>query len=95
MKKNILTEHYSNHPVLPQLIEFLNEDKTGKIRLQGLTGSSAAMILAGTFTKTQTTHVVIIPEKEDAAYFYNDLVSLLGDDSVFFFPFHLQKISTV
>jgi transcription-repair coupling factor (superfamily II helicase) len=86
MKKNILTEHYLQHPALPQLIDTINEDKSGKIRLQGLTGSSVPMILAAVFSKTQTTHVAVIPEKEDAAYFYNDLVSLLGDESVFFFP---------
>jgi transcription-repair coupling factor (superfamily II helicase) len=54
--------------------------------IEGLTGSSRAMILSIVFNKTQTTHVVIIPEKEDAAYFYNDLVAVLGEDSVFFFP---------
>ncbi|MBA4322718.1 MAG: transcription-repair coupling factor, partial [Odoribacter sp.] len=35
---------------------------------------------------TQSTHFIIIPEKEDAAYFYNDLVAMVGDDAVFFFP---------
>ena len=44
------------------------------------------MVLSFVFHKTQTTHVVIIPEKEDAAYFYNDLISILGEESVFFFP---------
>jgi transcription-repair coupling factor (superfamily II helicase) len=86
MKKNVLTEQYSNHPVLPLLIQTIDEDKLRKIGLEGLTGSSKTMILAQVFYKTQTTHVVVIPEKEDAAYFYNDLVSLLGDESVYFFP---------
>ena len=86
MKENELTDHYNNHPVLPSLIETINADKTGRIRIEGLSGSSKAMILSHVFHKTQTTHVVIIPEKEDAAYFYNDLVSLVGEDSVFFFP---------
>jgi transcription-repair coupling factor (superfamily II helicase) len=86
MKKNILTEQYTGHPLLPQITEVINAEKAGKIRLEGLTGSSAAMVLAHVFSKSQTTHVVIIPEKEDAAYFYNDLVALLGDDSIYFFP---------
>jgi len=86
MKENELTGHYNSHPVLPGLIETINTDKTGKMRIEGLSGSSRAMILSLVFQKTQTTHVVIIPEKEDAAYFYNDLVSLLGEDSVYFFP---------
>ncbi|MBE3085649.1 MAG: transcription-repair coupling factor, partial [Bacteroidetes bacterium] len=86
MKENELTDHYTNHPVLPSLIETINADKTGKIRIEGLSGSSRAMVLSVVFHKTQTTHVVIIPEKEDAAYFYNDLISLVGEESVFFFP---------
>ena len=86
MKENELTAHYNSHPVLPSLIDTINADKTGKIRIEGLSGSSRALILSLVFNKTQTTHVVVIPEKEDAAYFYNDLVSLLGEDSVFFFP---------
>ena len=86
MKENELTGHYNNHPALPALIETINADNTGKIRIEGLSGSSRAMVLSHVFQKTQTTHVVIIPEKEDAAYFYNDLVSLVSEDSVFFFP---------
>ncbi len=86
MKENEITDHYYSHPVLPALIETINEDKAGKIRIEGLSGSSKAVVLSLVFHKTQTTHLVIIPEKEDAAYFYNDLVSLAGEDSVFFFP---------
>jgi len=44
------------------------------------------MLLAKVYNKTQFTHIAIVPEKEDAAYLYNDLVSLAGEDSVFFFP---------
>ncbi len=86
MKENQITEHYKKHKVLPELIETIISDKTPDILITGLTGSSRSMILSLVFQKTQTTHVVIIPEKEDAAYFYNDLVSLLGEDAVFFFP---------
>jgi transcription-repair coupling factor (superfamily II helicase) len=86
MKENVLTFQFNNHPVLTALYEKINADNAGNIRIEGLSGSSKAMILSQVFHKTQTTHLVIIPEKEDAAYFYNDLVSLTGEDSVFFFP---------
>jgi transcription-repair coupling factor (superfamily II helicase) len=86
MKENELTAHYNSHPVLRSLIETISADKTEKCSIGGLSGSSKAMILSIVFQKTQTTHVVVIPEKEDAAYFYNDLVSLIGEESVFFFP---------
>jgi transcription-repair coupling factor (superfamily II helicase) len=86
MKENELTGHYNSHHVLPGLIETINTDKTLRMRIEGLSGSSRALVLSLVFQKTQTTHVVVIPEKEDAAYFYNDLVSLLGEESVYFFP---------
>lgn len=86
MKENQITEHYSNHPVLPGLIEELSTDRRSNIQVEGLSGSSRPLILSQIYKKTQTTHFVIIPEKEDAAYFYNDLVSLLGEEAVFFFP---------
>src|SRR5664279_2422451 len=86
MKGNQITDHYNNHPVLNKLIDAINEDKSENFHLEGLSGSSRSTILSLVFHKTQTTHLVIIPEKEDAAYFYNDLISLLGEESVFFFP---------
>ena len=86
MKKNALIDQLSTHPVIPALTDAINADDVARIRLEGLTGSAGAIALALVFSKTQTTHIVIIPEKEDAAYFYNDLVALLGDDPVFFFP---------
>ena len=86
MKRSDLTDILSTHPVIPSLIDAINSDKTDRIQLKGLTGSGGAMALSLVFGRTQTTHVVVIPEKEDAAYFYNDLVALLGDEPVFFFP---------
>jgi len=74
MKDNQITNHFHNHPVVPSIIDTINDDKKGKILIEGLSGSSRAMVLSQVFHKTQTTHVAIVPEKEDAAYFYNDLV---------------------
>ena len=86
MKENELITQCNNHPAIPDLVEAINADKTRRFRIEGLSGSSRAMAMSLVFQRTQTTHLVIIPEKEDAAYFYNDLVSLLGEESVFFFP---------
>lgn len=86
MKKSELLNILSQHPVIPSLTGAVNSGDIDRIRLDGLTGSGAAMALSLVYEKTQTTHVVVIPEKEDAAYFYNDLTSLLGDENVFFFP---------
>jgi transcription-repair coupling factor (superfamily II helicase) len=86
MKENEIISHYNNHPGLEGLIAAFGNPDTRRIRIDGLTGSSKAVIVAGAFLKTHNSHLVILPEKEDAAYFYNDLVSLAGEDAVFFFP---------
>ena len=86
MKENPITEHFNKHPVLPGLIDSINSGNSEKICIEGLFGSAKAIVLSNVFQNTQTTHLVIIPEKEDAAYFYNDLVSVLSEDSIFFFP---------
>jgi len=86
MKENELTGHFNDHPVLKGLTEAITTSGEERISISGLSGSSKAMAVAEIFLKTRLIHLVILPEKEDAAYFYNDLVSLAGEDSVFFFP---------
>ena len=86
MKENELTILFNDHPVLSGLSEAVRNNTANRISISGLSGSSKAIAIAKVFLQTSMIHVAIVPEKEDAAYLYNDLVSLTGDDSVFFFP---------
>ncbi len=86
MKRNEAGDIYANHSGLQELLGFLRSESTERIRLEGLHGSSKSLILGSIYEKIQTTILAIVPEKEDAAYLYNDLVAVTGDESVFFFP---------
>ncbi|MGD0342548.1 MAG: DEAD/DEAH box helicase, partial [Bacteroidales bacterium] len=86
MKKNEIADLYINSPGSPELVSRLENGAASKGLLEGLSGSSKALVMASVHEKMQTTHLIIIPEKEDAAYFYNDLVTLCGDEGIFFFP---------
>ena len=86
MKENEINNIYRKHPSVSELMEAVAERDDARICLEGITGSAKALISASVFSEMQNIHLVIIPEKEDAAYFYNDLVSLLGEEAVFFFP---------
>ena len=86
MKKNQLTDLYRVYPIQNQLTDCLRDTTTSRIYIEGLAGSSKPVILASVYENLQATHLVVIPEKEDAAYFYNDLVALEGDEGIFFFP---------
>lgn len=77
---------YNQHPSFIRLRERLAGEADEPLSVTGLTGSSKALVMAGALSEQPTTHLVILPEKEEAAYFYNDLSALLGDDNIFFFP---------
>ncbi|MDT8401902.1 MAG: transcription-repair coupling factor [Bacteroidales bacterium] len=81
-----LVSLYHRHPNFESLKKQVEDGLKGNIALEGLRGSSRSLLLASLFDVIPTSHFVILPEKEDAAYFYNDLVSLLGEEQVFFFP---------
>ena len=86
MAKNDLRNLYSLHPQIGRVVGSLVEEKVNHISIEGLTGSARTMFLASAYDLMSTTQLAILPEKEEAAYFYNDLVSLIGEENCFFFP---------
>ena len=65
--------------------------KFNNVFFKGLKGSSKAIFLAYLFQKTQNDYLIVINDFESSAYFYNDLISLLPNDQVFFFPSAYKK----
>lgn len=58
-----------------------------KVFLKGTIGSSNAFIASSVIDITQGTHVFILPDKEEAVYYMNDLESLSKDDfKILFYP---------
>jgi transcription-repair coupling factor (superfamily II helicase) len=86
MKENEIIKLYRSSQKLATMLDALGQSEIMKFRAEGLYGSAKGVVLASAFHRLQTTHIVIVPEKEDAAYFYNDISSLAGNESVFFFP---------
>ena len=56
------------------------------LHLEGLAGSYPALIAASCLTESNNPQAFILPDRETAAYFYNDLVSLIPSLKVHFFP---------
>lgn len=86
MANTVFRDYYRQHPSFVRLEKLLEGDNREPLIINGLTGSAKAVVMAGVLSQQPTTHVVILPEKEDAAYFYNDLTSLIGEETIFFFP---------
>ncbi len=83
--KELLT-YYSSHPGVKGLRERIAQSDPGKIILSGLTGSSAAVVLAGTYQISAFNTLVVLNDREEAAYFFDDLNSLGLTDHILFFP---------
>ncbi|MBQ1759725.1 MAG: hypothetical protein IIZ94_08585, partial [Prevotella sp.] len=51
----------------------------GHLLCSNLAASSKAFVVEETFRQIGGQHLIVCADKEDAAYFYNDLESLLGE----------------
>ncbi len=57
-----------------------------RTRLKGLTGSSLSFVLSTTFRNSDDPFLLIFNNKEEAAYYLNDLERLIGEKDVLFYP---------
>lgn len=63
----------------------LSEDKNRTVRLSGLSGSSASMLMAS-LPAMELPVIVVGDSLDDAGYLYHDLSRILGEESVLMFP---------
>ncbi|MBR2154189.1 MAG: transcription-repair coupling factor [Bacteroidaceae bacterium] len=67
----------------------LTNSKTDRLRVGGLKGSSAALFFAALRREGglgDETLLFVMDDVDEAGYFYHDLVQMLGDERVLFFP---------
>ena len=72
-----------------QLLNHLETIAEGSIHLKGLIGSSVALLASKIYEDLENNHVFILPAKESAAYFLNDLESIFDEKGE---NFHKKKI---
>ena len=65
-----------------------NSETSGhsRVHLKGAIGSSLSFIIAESFKSTQKPLLLIFNDKEEAAYYLNDLEIMLNDNDVLFYP---------
>ncbi|HQV36587.1 MAG TPA: hypothetical protein PLC36_09750, partial [Flavobacterium sp.] len=57
-----------------------------KVQLKGLIGSSLSFVIQTLFQKTELPFLLLFNDKEEAAYYLNDLENLINDQDVLFYP---------
>jgi len=75
---------FQNHPALDSTKKALSKDRV--IHLLGGKGSSVQMLAAELQKEINCKQLFIVNDKEEAAYFFNDLENLLGKEKVLFYP---------
>ena len=81
-----LVEFAKKYTQLDTLVNKLNGSGNLKIQIKGLSGSAKSLISAAVIKATRKNHLFILGDKDDAAYFYNDLVNMTDAESILFFP---------
>ncbi len=77
---------YADHPEFLSLVDHLERHSPSKVNLIGLKGSSRSLFCSAYLKRSDSSHLIILSDKEEAAYFHNDLNALHSDQPIFFFP---------
>ncbi|OUL64088.1 transcription-repair coupling factor [Flavobacterium sp. AJR] len=86
MSKSALYTTYDNLPKTQQIANQLIENNEVKLHLSGLLGSSVSFVIRSLFKKVELPFLVILDNKEEAAYYLNDLEQMIGEQDVLFYP---------
>jgi transcription-repair coupling factor (superfamily II helicase) len=87
---------YTDSEKVKQVAAALNStENNNTVFLKGLIGSMDAFVAAGVFRNTSFNHFFVLSDKEEAAYFHNNLEALLTKKDVFFFPDSFKRPQTL
>ena len=85
MSKTFVSSLYSAAPQLEMLRNAIAQSQENT-RLSGLVGSSLSIVLSEAFKQTDTPFLLVLNDKEEAAYYLNDLEHMLNEQDVLFYP---------
>lgn len=80
-----IVDHYASSSQLNQVLQKLKPERN-QFQISNLVGSSLSFLISESFKKSDFPFLCIFDDKEEAAYYLNDLELLLGDKDVLFYP---------
>jgi transcription-repair coupling factor (superfamily II helicase) len=83
-KQNIVSA-YEQSTRIKEIVQQLQQDKN-HFQISNLVGSSLSFVISTTFKKAEKPFLLIFNDKEEAAYYLNDLEQLIGEKNVLFYP---------
>lgn len=92
MTKTLIPKLFEQSAQLGKLREIIAQpldsarSDSQKISLKGLVGSSLSFVISEAFKSAESPFLLILNDKEEAAYLLNDLEQLIGEKDVLFYP---------
>jgi len=77
---------YKEDPIVQTIAEKVKPNEELHVQLKGLVGSLDAVIAASVYQLNKQTSIFVLHDKEEAAYFHNDLQNLMREKEVLLFP---------
>ncbi len=86
MSQQDIQAFYADHPHLRAITADLNDSQPHPYLLKGMIGSARSLLITKLFENTDIPLLIIMEDKEQAAYYLNDLERLINDKDVLFYP---------
>ncbi len=91
MKASDFISLYRTDGYLQTIAEGIRTSQSHTIHIKSLHGSLDAVVLAAVHKSVRANHLVILHDKEEAAFFSNDLQNLLGEKEILVFPMSYKR----
>lgn len=85
MSKTVLSQTYLK-ALQTQNLQIAIAQNQSKTHVKGLVGSSFSFVISSIFKDAQKPFLIVFNDKEEAAFYLNDLEQLCGDKDVLFYP---------
>ena len=91
MTHSSITQLFAQSPQSRKLREAIAKfqntaDQKTSVQMTGLVGSSLSFVLSDAFQNSDVPFLLVFNDKEEAAYYLNDLEQLVGEKDVLFYP---------
>ncbi len=81
-----IADKYKSHPEYNKILSLLKKESKKRIHISGLSGSSKAMLFSNLLSELGNINFFIFNGREEAAYFFNDLLTCMDNRRILFFP---------
>lgn len=82
---------YASHPNLEAVRRVLKDSSVRRLYCKGLCASASSLFSSLLVQHVDEPFVFILGDLEEAGYFYHDLVQILGDENILFFPSSFRR----